>query len=281
MKIGVLIQKYYLDSEIDSKGILRALSDLSIPYNIVDWNPHGMEYIFWEGEDVDFLTSIGSISFVRDLHRRMKKHKPMHNLFDPLLHRFSLYQHMIPKEFSLNSDGFMLPFSEIRRRNFEQISGLLSANSVFIKPDNGLKICEASVINRDNLSDWKSDIEKYSGAGENSLFWIFPAVQIDCEYRCLVVNSTCISISTYSHDGNIACVNINDENLINFVNDASKHIRIEDPCYIMDVALIKGQFKVIELNCLATSGQYMLNKTALYSTLIEQVQVIYNDLYLP
>lgn len=269
MKIGIILQSSYLDNETDKEGIISAIKKLSIPLNVVDYNFSSFDKKKWEGESVDAVTCFGSISFNKRFPNQFIGDQIMHNLFASDLHNYSKYQYKINRNFILNKNGIILPFSEI----YEQ-KNTLNKNfkeEVFIRPDNALKICEAELVNLNNINDWIERSKSLNLISKETLFWLFEKQNIKKEFRTLVVNNKMITASKYIDNGEIIQEKEESEELRHFVELAAKEISLEDQCYVMDIAETDNGFKVIEINCAASSGLYLMDKTKYFSNCISYI----------
>ncbi len=286
MKLGVLIHSTFLWGEPETKEFVKALELHKIPYEIIQWDRNNFSEYTWKNQPVDLITSFGTISFAKNFHKNFKSDIPIYDFFDPELHCYSRYKKYLDKNNLLNSTGTLLPFYEIKNRGFEDLFKYIKADnplqvnkSIFFRPDNGLKICEAELITENMFYDWLNRLEQNSGVNDLSLFWLFGEKQIESEYRCLIANNKCVSVSQYIHNKEISISKCHDQSIIKFANQEAVNIDIQDPIYIMDVCYSNNSLKVIELNCLATSGQYMVDKTLLVESLLKTSSNIFMDLY--
>ena len=286
MKLGVLIHSTFLWGEPETKDFIRQLESHKIPYEIVQWDRNNFEEYTWKNQPVDLLTSFGTISFAKNFHKNFKSDIPIYDFFDPELHYYSRYKQYLNRNNLLNSNGILLPFYEIKNRGFSDLfryvetdNPLQNNKSIFFRPDNGLKICEAELVKENMFSDWLHRLEHNSGINNLSLFWLFGEKQIESEYRCLIANNKCVSVSQYVCNNEIKLSKSHNQSIIDFANHEALNIDIQDPIYIMDVCYSNNSLKVIELNCLATSGQYMLDKTLLVDSLLKASSNIFMNLY--
>lgn len=90
---------------------------------------------------------------------------------------------------------------------------------------------------------------------ETETFWLSPLLEIQAEYRCWIVNNRIVEISQYRRDGQFETKRITDPEIFLvaelFKNEASLH-----SCYVMDLALVQDEWKLIEFNPIHCSGWY-------------------------
>jgi glutathione synthase/RimK-type ligase-like ATP-grasp enzyme len=113
------------------------------------------------------------------------------------------------------------------------------------------------------------------------LFWLFPNKVIKAEYRTIISNKKVIGASGYPHNfKNLEDYNsIVPEAVISLAESAAKDIDISDKIYILDVAETDLGYKVIELNCLATSGWYNIEAKDIAPHLDWHLKNIQKELY--
>ena len=234
--------------------------------------------------NVDLWSGLGTIAFLKRLPQLTTlRNVPLHSFFMNEGHSYMRYQSQIPRDKILNKNGFILPLSECMNRSASSISKSLNCNSVHIRPDNGLKVAEAHqmILNDDEWVLWIKNTMQFSGANENTLFWLFPKQEIDAEYRLVIFNGKVVSQSPYPHDFN------NLDNMDNCVpceaielgNEVAQKMNLSDPIYVMDIARQGRTFKVIEINCMASSGWYKLSAQAVVNHLSMALVKTANDLY--
>jgi len=234
--------------------------------------------------DVDLWSGLGTISFLKRLPQLTTlRNIPLHSFFMSEGHSYMRYQSQIPKDKILNKDGFILPLSECMNRSASSISNALSCNSIHIRPDNGLKVAEAHQmnLNDDEWMSWIKNTMQFSGANENTLFWFFPKQKIDAEYRLVIFNRKVVSQTPYPHDFNK--LDSMDSSVpkaaIDLGNEVAQKLNLSDPIYVMDIARQGKTYKVIEINCMASSGWYKLSPEAVVNHLSMALTYIANDLY--
>lgn len=271
---GVIIQKdhvagaeiYRVAERLRKKGIAIAEFDYRLSSSLTfDWD-----------EPITLSAPMGSIQFVRDSGKWCRAES--YDMFTPVLHRYSRYQHLIPNEKKLNN-GVALTFSEIASRRWEELCAYAGEGALFLRPDQAMKVCEAVCLSSDHeRQQWVSFCRKHSGLSEESFIWLSRKQCIGTEWRCLVSGGRVVSSSTYGFEKEP----INDDNnreLVHFANAITKDLDVGDPAYMLDVAMVGGEFKVVELNCLSTSGVYALSPDAVADAWISALNHVYVEFY--
>lgn len=149
--------------------------------------------------------------------------------------------------------------------------------SIFVKPLNDLKLFSGCLINpgqtlRQVLTD-KNEIQNLSNYLEQVLI-SNNCPQIVEEFRCYVVNKEVITISRYrSGDStDFESAMTFDNNYTIQIKEFAQHVikNVYSPCdnFTIDIATLNtGELKVIEYNCLTTSGLYEANTKDLFNAL--------------
>lgn len=252
-----LIHSLYLKGENEEK-ILKSLKKLSINYRIVDYKISDYKDYEVYDEEIDLISCFGTISFLKNFPKLIKTNAIIHNYFASDLHRFNLYQHQINRDIMYNKNGIMLPFSEIKLRSFSSFSNLINGD-LFIKPNNCLKVCECETIHsQEELEKYIYQLSNFNKINDDELFWLFDKKSIHSEYRTLVWKNEILTCSQYIKLGNLDIEQKN--NLLPKIKEdlepLIRNIELYDNCYIADVLYTESGFKIIEFNCVASSGIY-------------------------
>jgi hypothetical protein len=242
--------------------IYEALSKEGVDVIHYHYTPYRLDKKVVLPVNMDIISVAGSIKFVRD-SRKWCESIVLYDMFAPELHRRTSYLHQIKRTDRLNADALLTTFGELSDNlNYGFLSNAHTP-SFIIQPDQGLKVAELSLIESKNeFEEWLKYHRSTSGLTVNSLLWTASGKKIQREWRCLILNGHVLSISQYGLDVD---PQNDDENVkvLDFAGVVAKNISISDPAYMLDVAEVGGELYVIELNCLATSGIYALNRVAL------------------
>ncbi len=270
--LGIVYQpeQYHRPNDVAALQSMRSMGIRLYPHSYGSLGSPS-RFILPAGDGVipDIIGVMGSIRYLRDAPQWMPGNLKWFSMFTQELHYYHRYQHQIPTEMLLNGDGLMLPFAEIKRRGLEKICAYWdcpSTDGVFVRPDQALKVCEAEVVLPDTWEDWCRYREKHTGIDGTSLMWCAPVRSFDLECRCLVVNQRIESISSYHGLGVVEpqCIDEQQE-IIQAITPLLKNIELMDVAYMLDVARTSEGGKVIELNCLSSSGLYSLRPSAIAS----------------
>jgi hypothetical protein len=277
MRICIVFQENHPDIS-KQDPIHKALASEGIDVVHYHYVPHMLESKVPLPTDVDIVSVAGSIKFVRDASAWCKS-TVLYDMFAPELHRRTHYLHQVKPDERLNADALLTTFGELSNNLDYSILSNTHTSPFIIQPDQGLKVAELSLIESEHqFNEWLTYHRTKSGLTSNSLIWTAAGKKIQREWRCLISNGSVLSMSLYGLD--IEPQN-DDSNLkvLNFAGDAAKNINISDPAYMLDVAEVDGELYVIELNCLATSGIYALNRTALAKAWKNALSLVYERDY--
>ena len=279
MRIGWLLQQHYLDTEDHGDALVSVIKAQGFTVQIVDWAPGNRTQYAWQGEAVDIIGVIGTIGFVRRFHEDFEG-PPLYPFFSEEVHRYSHYQHKIPREHLLNSRGCLLPFAEVARRPVEEMLSLFGGERIFMRPDQALKVCEAQCLDASNFSQWLHDSARYTGLSPVSLLWFFPAQSVGNEYRFVVADKKIVTGSQYlDGDDKLAIKKDVPRAAKIYAEHVAPMISLDERVYILDVAEVAGGYKIIELNAFSTSGMYAGDKAALIHAASLQLSLIAHEWY--
>lgn len=285
MKHGWLIHQHLLDENSIPKTLIDALQVSDVPVVVRDIDLINQTLSEPLPPEVELWSSLGTIAFQRNAHNLRDFQGVEHySFFAPELHQYSRYQHMIPRELILNRNGLLLPFSECFHRTAGSLATMLNTERVHVRPDNSLKLAEAEQfhLTETHWQRFLQNTKRLSGANPQSLFWLFPAVDIREEYRMVVYQNEIIAATPYPHnihDLSQIATSVPDI-AISVAQEAAKSIHISDQIYVLDVARTsENQYYVIELNCMATSGWYELDPQPIAKALNHAIEHVIQDLY--
>lgn len=114
----------------------------------------------------------------------------------------------------------------------------------FIRPFDDTKSFNGGIYNKNTL--------KHEGLVIHA-----PIKHIDREYRFFVINNSIVTGSIYKVNGRLEESDIVDVGAIDF---AEKMIeKFNFPGFVIDIAQVENEYKIMELNCLNASGFYAIN----------------------
>ncbi len=159
------------------------------------------------------------------------------------------------KDKVLNSDGQLLKFGQISNLESEQ------EKKWFIRPNNDGKAFSGKVETYKELSNWCNEVCKMDipELNKNTEIWISKPKEIIKEWRLFIVDNQIVSASRYMNHGELdESENDIPKEMIVFAKERISEYRIED-VYVMDIAEIENQYKLIECNCFNGTGFYKHN----------------------
>jgi hypothetical protein len=191
----------------------------------------------------------GTVQFCRQISKKYAMDWCPGTYFNKNVKSFSLFASHFG-ELMLNSDFYIIPYAEFVRRR------LKPEQSVFIKPESGLKEFTGKVIHYNNFDDEINSMNQIEIVDLESLCVIAKPKEIDAEFRYVIVGGEVITGSEYRWD-NVLDVRrdtlpICDE-LANYV---AKMDWQADIAYVVDIAYTEKKAKIIELNAFSSSGLY-------------------------
>lgn len=258
-----------LFSDLSFKILLDALDKNKRPYRVVKVVPtaHAIEpELEFRPDEKVFVwgsTTLGGIAKERD----WKPGRLLNSNFDMrvLKERFGRY--------FLNDDARFCTFGEL---TFDE--------PMFCRPVHETKTFSGVVIRPDELAAWRERIIRLSNAGYGTLtsdtivMYSLPK-EIAVEARFFVINNKVVTGSSYRSYGNVLYRRIEDHGLfrpmIEFAEKMAAYtaFNTETMCspiadaYVLDVALVGGEPKAVEVNCINSAGFYACNVEAVVRAL--------------
>lgn len=122
-----------------------------------------------------------------------------------------------------------------------------SDEELFIRPLEDSKSFNGGIYNQNTF-------EKAAFSG---MVLTAPLKHIAKEYRFFIIDQEIVSASLYKVNGSLMTSPIIDEGATEFVKTMMPLFPVEG--YVIDVALVDGKYKIMELNCLNAAGFYDIN----------------------
>jgi len=165
------------------------------------------------------------------------------------------------KDDLLNYDGTVCQFKDVPT-NLEDI---------FIRPCADLKEFTGLLINKKDFAEWKDlvlNLDSESTLNEDTWVTYASPKEIYKEYRFFIVDNKICTYSTYRINGWLDTKLPVEDDAIEFVQ---KMIDKWSPhkVFVLDVALTSKGYKVIEINCVNSSGFYNCDISKLVQTIWE------------
>lgn len=139
----------------------------------------------------------------------------------------------------------------------------------FVRPSADLKQFSGDVFSAKECHDWFKDMMECATSGSYKLDPDTKVVvslprKIYKEVRCFIVDGEVVSSSIYRENGVLIQKRCEDEA---FQKIANKWL--PDDCCVMDLAYTSYGYKVIEFNCINSSGMYDCDKEKIFKSLWE------------
>lgn len=182
-------------------------------------------------EDKQFYFGIGSHSFINYLQRR----KP-DSVFRIDHYNFNNIMSIFGKDNFINSDAKIIDRKRINWNNHKE---------VFIRPVRDNKKFPGGIYNKNNFN---YDVEEVV---------IAEPKKINNEFRFFIIDGKIVSYSQYKSDEEQHINLLPEARAIKFVEKMIS--RFPEKIFVIDIGLINGDYKIIELNCLNSAEFYNIN----------------------
>lgn len=151
------------------------------------------------------------------------------------------------KKFLLNDTFLICPFSFFYEK-FQSVFSQLESNSLFIRPNDHVKLFNGKIIHLESLldDDWGNlPINSIM----DSLVLISTTKKIIKEFRFFLTKGSVISCSEYKTNFEYEVTKKPPQEAIIFANTIANSPWIPSPIFALDIALLEGKnYKIIELN---------------------------------
>lgn len=156
---------------------------------------------------------------------------------------------------------------------FMQVDAWGANQQWFVRPSDDLKQFSGQVMEATECADWLTDAMACESSGSYKLepttkVVIAEPKNIQAEWRWFVVGGKVVSGSMYRREGQMFQKRENDEATIREAQGLAD-VWLPDPCCVMDLALVDDEVKVIEFNCINSSGFYDNDVDAVFKSLYD------------
>lgn len=139
--------------------------------------------------------------------------------------------------------------------------------SWFVRPSDDLKHFTGDVVTSKNGHAWFLDMLECASSGsykleDDTMVVVSEPVTIYSETRCFVIDGKIIDASLYRNHGQLFKRRVT-ENIPYYQEFADKWL--PSPCCVMDIADTSNGVKVVEFNCLNSSGMYSCDIDHIFS----------------
>ena len=242
--------------------LIEFIKKFNIDYEIIKWQPFVTDLEFsTERKDV---WCWGSVSMSKIAHKYGWKPGSMYNEN----HDVDVYG---PRygEHMLNHDGITMNLTDPLPERFQYF---------FSRPTKDTKAYSGQLFERDTWNEWVHKVvteETVSGRKiltHETRVQIAPLKTIEQEIRCWVVGGKVITISAYKIGSRVIYQNYDHEQYIKDFAQAMVDIYQPAEAFVIDVCLHNGELKIVEVNCINSSGFYHADM----QKLLESIEYYFN-----
>jgi len=143
----------------------------------------------------------------------------------------------------------------------------------FARPSQDLKHFSGAVNTAIEWKDALTDMVACASSGSYRLdasteVVVCPPQEIDCEWRWFIVGGKIVTGSIYRIHNQLRSIEELDQTVIDEAQELANGW-LPDSCCVMDVALVGDTVKIIEFNCINSSGFYACNVDKIFAALWE------------
>ena len=235
-----------LFSDIHDRKLLDILTKYDLEYHLVKSNEESL-LPFKDSESFCF----GSVK----LARIAKEYNLKPGSFFNENHDYLVYSEKYGKENMLNGDSLITTIKQFEFPKNE---------SLFIRPTKDSKIFTGKVF---NMYDWEEMIASNTRLEDNTIQVSKPK-DIQQEVRNFIVNGKVITSSYYRLGSNVYHQECKDDSIIEYAQSMANIYNVADG-YVMDIAMIGNEYKIVEINCLNSAGFYDINMEKLIESILD------------
>lgn len=152
----------------------------------------------------------------------------------------------------LNADGRLLKFAELK--NLERAPD----KKWFVRPNNDGKAFSGKVETCTELKEWSKKVCELElpELNKETAIWVSEPKVINKEWRLFIVDNQIVSASRYINKGQLDVCDVDiPKEMMAFAEQRIAEYQIED-VYVMDIAEVENEYKLIECNCFNGTGFY-------------------------
>jgi hypothetical protein len=185
-----------------------------------------------------------------------------------LNHNFTYYTcFLYYGEHMLNGDGYICPLGEVPKH--------AEWPEFFMRPNDDSKAFAGDIIHIDDCKEWIEkirDIEtkSYTTLDLKTEVLIAPLKKIQKEFRFFVVGGKVVTGSQYKIGTRVHYDPVVDVEAAAYAQRMASVWQPAD-AFVLDVAYVNGEYKIIEINCMNAAGYYACD----VSKIIQAVEALY------
>ena len=142
----------------------------------------------------------------------------------------------------------------------------IHGESAFIRPVENSKLFTGLVVKREDLKKWQERENHSNSPFLNEELMLTSVKKVCQEFRFFVYKKEVVTYSSYSSEGVYNDGLKPTKELLDYADEIIN--KYELPlAYVLDIAIAEGSFKIVELNCINTSGLYSADVYALIKKL--------------
>lgn len=260
---------YLIQSNLFRESNFHVLIDIltrhNLSHEIIEYRPFSYE-IDYQSDRKDIFV-FGSVSMTH----AASNHGWVPGVFYNDKHDMEIYMKQYG-DYMLNSDGtcisYIDPLPEYLPYTF------------FARPTRDTKVFSGQLFTTDSWNDWKNvtlaaDVVK--NITDETRIFVAPLKSfIQKEIRCWVVDGKVVTISQYKLGDKVIQQNYDHEQ--EAVDFAQRMVDIYCPsrAFVLDICLYRGEYKIVEINCINCAGFYDANMFKLIEAL-EGMEFINNQ----
>lgn len=232
--------------EAKIKELINILEKAGIDYDLVypfEDKVVKQDKTLYHYEDDEKYFVCGSYSLTRNVYKERKE-----GIFSLDKYKFDDFIAIFGSENFVNHDAKIVNYKKI----------VWEDDAYFLRPVNDDKSFNGGVYSKNDVINCHEDVI------------IATVKKINKEHRFFIVDGKIATASLYKINGSISTSDVIDEGAKIFVENMIK--KFDFPGFVIDVATIGNEYKIVELNCLNASGFYEIN---LYK-LIDSVERYYS-----
>lgn len=154
-------------------------------------------------------------------------------------------------------------------------SSMPDSSSVFVRPERDLKEFGGEVMTMGALRDWaRLALQEDTVLDPQMMVSVGPPIEIDAEWRCIVVQGKVVTASMYQRHGQMKQQRGAPPEVVRLCERLARSWS-PAPVFVLDIAAHEGRYSVIELNGFNSSGFY----AACVNTIVREVSAVVNSNY--
>jgi hypothetical protein len=198
-----------------------------------------------------------------NLNKKIGKYNLNPGTLDNSNHDVKVYSSFY-KDHMLNSDGKIINFGDKLPEEY---------NYFFARPTKDTKVFSGQLFSREKWEGWQQELEDSNlvqGLKLETEVLIASLKDTQTEIRCWIVGGKVVTMSQYKIGDRVIS-----ENLDNYDEAKEFAQRMTDlfspaRAFVLDICLYNDEWKVVEINCINSSGFYKGNMSKLLQALEEE-----------